>query len=302
MTAFALAVIATLLWSLNNIIDKALVQRFSAGGGIPALLIISALFPILLIPTSLVQSDFSIFIPVVQIILLLLSGVCQIAWIWSYLVALREADVTVVMPLMAFAPVFSWIFGMLFLGEFPNSSSLVACGIMVFGAFVLSFRFKEREFDGRLILLTTSSAFLIAATNALFKAGVPEEYQYWQGLLWQSSGTVLVGIFVMLFHRHSRLELERFLQNNATIGIGLNSVNEVITIIGNSLFSRAILLGQIVVVQSTEAFQPVFVFLLGSALGYWLPNHIEEDLSFDVLVRKAIGITVICIGSFLLYA
>ena len=191
---------------------------------------------------------------------------------------------------------------MLFLGEFPNSSSLVACGIMVFGAFVLSFRFKEREFDGRLILLTTSSAFLIAATNALFKAGVPEEYQYWQGLLWQSSGTVLVGVFVMLFHRHSRLELERFLQNNATIGIGLNSVNEVITIIGNSLFSRAILLGQIVVVQSTEAFQPVFVFLLGSALGYWLPNHIEEDLSFDVLVRKAIGITVICIGSFLLYA
>ncbi len=299
--ALSFALGATLLWSLTNLLDKGLVQRYGAGGSLNALIVISALFPVLLVPLSIAMSGFHVGLAPMSIGLLILSGICQISWVGLYLTALQNDDVTVVMPLMSLSPVFAWIAGMVMLGEFPGATELVGSAVILISALVLSYHRKKASVNYKLVAMTGLAACLVALTNALFKLGTGDDSLYWAGLCWQSFGTFLVGAFAVIFHSSTRDTFAEFLRNNAKFSISVNLANESLTLGGNALFGQALLLGQLMVIQSTEAFQPVFVFLLGTILSYFFPKHLTEDLSRFALIQKVIGIFGIGIGSVILF-
>ena len=301
MQALVLALGATLLWSLTNLLDKGIVQRYGADGAVGALIIISALFPILMTGPSLVLAEFDVALPQASVAILLLSGACQVAWIGLYLKALQSSDVTVVMPLMALSPLFAWLAGMVVLSEFPASFELVGSAIILLSALILSYEKRRGTINYKLIATVSLASCLIAVSNALFKSGTAQETIYWAGLFWQSLGSFSVGIFIILLHRPTYYALNDFLQKNPLVGIGINSTNEIITLCGNALFGQALLLGKLMIIQSTEAFQPIFVFLLGTSISFFFPNHIKEDLSSHALIKKLVGISGVCAGSLVLF-
>lgn len=299
VTGLTLALCAAVMWSLNNILDKVLVQRFGANGGVRALVVVSALFPVVMLPICLFNG--AVHLSMWPILILLLSGVTQIAWIWLYMIALHKADVTIVMPLMALSPVAAWVLGAVLLAELPQIVDTLACAVIVCGAVVLTYEFQRRRLNFSLLILVASASALVAATNALFKLGVRDDDAYWGGLYWQSIGTVLFGLLLSLGSAKVRNELRDFFADNATLGIGINGANESITLIGNALFSQAILYGQIAIIQSMEALQPVFVFIMGVTLTRIAPRYITEDLTTGATIKKLVGIGIICAGTVVLF-
>lgn len=300
MTGLLLAISATVMWSLNNILDKVLVQRFGANGGVRALVILSALFPTVMVPIC-IFSGAMVDLSAYATLVLLLSGLAQIAWIWLYMLALHRADVTIVMPLMALSPVAAWIFGLTLLDEMPSFAETAACAIIVLGAIILTYEHHSRRINLSLLMLGLAASALAAATNALFKLAVGTDEGYWSGMYWQSIGTILFGLALFWASKQVRIEFRDFFADNAVLGIGINATNESVTLVGNALFSQAVLYGQIAVIQSMEALQPVFVFILGAVLARLSPRHLSEDLSMGTTIKKLLGIAIICAGTIMLF-
>ena len=296
MTGFILAGIASFLWAIVNIIDKSLVEKYCQDEGVGPLIVLSALFPTILLPVSLFMAEESIWIPSTDIMILIFSGFLTISWISLYLKALYDDDVSIVMPLMQLTPVFALLLGFLFLGEWPPLMKLIAGGVIVIGSLVLSIEQTTGKIKGKLLLSMAGASAIIALTNTLFKFVTVEE-TFWVSMFWHSVGIVIIGVGIYSFHNNYRRQFHTFIKKNWGVGLSLNAVNESLTVAGDVLFTYAILLAPLALVQSMEAYQPVFVFFIGLILTKISPDILKEDTGRNAIIQKVLGITLVVIGT-----
>lgn len=295
---FLFAAIATMFWSATNIIDKYLVSRFSKDGEVGGLLLLSGFFPAVLLPIAYLLGD-GIFLPTTpQIGILMASGVLAVCWMYFYFKALFDEDVSIVMPLFQLTPIFALLFAFVALRELPAPVQIAYGAIIVAGSLILSVERSTGTFKTRLIVYTLTGSALIALTNTLFKY-VALDADFWVSIFWQGLGTVCASSLLLIYAPFRNAFLH-FMSVNWGIGLALNALNETFTIVGNVLFAYAILLAPLALVQTTEAYQPIFVFTASVILAVLFPKHIREDISKGVLVHKTLGITVVVLGSYLL--
>ncbi len=295
-----LGVGAAFLFSLVNIVDKYLIERFSKDSGIGALIILSSLFPVTLIPIALIIEQGAVELSVYASAVLILSGALTTTWVTLYLLALEDDDVSRVMPIFQFTPVAAFILAFIFLGEMPEVKHLIAGVIIVLGSFVLGYELSTGKFKWRLLWLIVGASIAIALMNTLFKL-IALDASFWTSIFWQAIGTVLSGLILFAAHKNYRRQFIAFIKENTGIGLSLNTANESLTLAGDVLFAFAILLAPLALVQTTEAFQPVFVFFIGLAVTLLSPKLFKEDLSKESLVQKILGISVVFFGTLLLY-
>lgn len=296
MTGFLLAGIAAFLWSIVNIIDKALVEKYCQDEGVGSLIVLSALFPSILLPISLLMAEDSIWLPTQDIAILIFSGFLTVAWISLYLKALYDDDVSIVMPLKQLTPVFALIFGFIFLGEWPATVKLVAGGVIVIGSLILSIEQTDGTIKKKLLLSMAGASAIIALMNTLFKFVTVAE-TFWVSMFWHSVGIVIVGLSIYVFHTKYRNQFHAFIKSNWGVGLSLNATNESLTVVGDVLFAFAILLAPLALVQSMEAYQPVFVFIIGMIMVKIAPKLLNEDTSRNVIIQKIIGILLVVVGT-----
>jgi uncharacterized membrane protein len=296
MSGFLLAGIAAFLWSLVNIIDKALIERFCKIEGTGALLILSALFPAVLLPISYFFAEQSIIVSFHDVAILIFSGFLVVAWIALYFNALLDDDVSVVMPMMQLVPVFAFIFGYLLLNELPSGAMLLAGLVIVIGSLVLSIEQTTGTIKKRLLVSMIAVSAIIALMNTLFKFVTVAE-NFWVSVFWHTLGIVIVGVVLYLFHSSYRCQFHQFIKSNWGIGLSLNAVNESLTLGGDLLFAYAILLAPLALVQTMEGYQPLFVFLMGLIITKISPNILNENVTKPIIIQKGIGIALVIVGS-----
>lgn len=296
MFGYVIASIAVFFWSIVNIIDKTLVERFSKDGGVGALLMLSALFPAVLIPISYLLSGSTLFIPYTDIAILFFTGVLNVAWIYLYLDSLQDDDVSRVVPLMQLTPVFALFFGLIFLNEWPTTSQLLAGAVIVVGSLIISVERTTGRIKLKLILSLAGVSAIFALIQALFKLTTTDS-DFWVSMFWRSVGIMFVGISLFIFHKKYRCQFVNFIKANWGLGAVINSLNETLTVVGDVLFAFAVLITPLALVQTMEAYQPVFIFLIGLILSHFAPNILNEDVSFLSLAQKLLGITIIVSGS-----
>ena len=112
----------------------------------------------------LLSTILSGFLSLVFLILLILNwqpinGISSTFWI-SFIVtgigfaiaqfsmtrAVARSDLSITIPLLSFSPVFTLIFGIFLLGEFPNSMELGAVFLIILGAYILNLDFQKKDF------------------------------------------------------------------------------------------------------------------------------------------------------------
>ena len=299
MSGFEFGIVAAAFWSATNIIDKYLVGRFANEGGVGALLTLSALFPIVVLPIAYLATNQSIWLPIDQIGVLLLSGLLTVTWVYFYLRALESDDASIVMSLFQLTPLFALAFGYLLLAELPTTGQILFGAVIVLGSIVLAIDRISGSIKGTLLALVLTASALIALTNTLFKL-VALSADFWTAIFWQGLGAVLTGLTIYCMHRPFRVSFHNFIAQNWGVGLTLNGINETLTITGNVIFAYAILLAPLAVVQTTEAYQPLFVFVFGSLMAMLFPRLIKEDLSRITLLQKTIGVAIVFIGSYFL--
>lgn len=80
-----------------------------------------------------------------------------------------------------------------------------------------------------------------------------------------------------------------------------SAINEVIDNAAGFLFWFAITLGPVALVQATNSFQPLITLIAVTILAKFFGNHLKEDISFQNMTQKILGISIITAGSVLLY-
>lgn len=292
---FSLGILAAFVWSLTNIVDKYLVRTYAPNGNIGGIVILSCFFPLSLVPVALFLSP-EIYLPPLETILLVSSGMLMVIWLTFYLKALDVADTSVVMSLLMLAPLFGYVFSFFLLGETLSPMQVSLAALIVLGAIILSIDVHERAFRYSVFTFALIASGTMGLLHTLFKYVAVEE-EFWSALTWRSVGMAIAGMIIFTFNAEARRMFRLFLQVSSARILGFNALNESLTVIGDTLFAFAILLAPLALIQTTEAYQPIFILIITTFAARFLSSHVAEDLSHRALLQKGTGMALVIIGS-----
>lgn len=294
LTGLTLGIVAAFFWSLTNIVDKYLTTKYAPEGNVTGILLLSCFFPVVLLPVAYFYGKINFDSSATPLII---SGWLMVAWIYFYLRALTLDDASVVMTILVVTPVFSLLISNLILGEWVTNLQLFGGALTLFGAMIVSYNFSHGGFQYPLLVYSLCAAVVMALMLTLFKFGTPGTADVWQSIFWRSFGMISAGIFVIITITNAKSDFINFVREHTIAGLGLNSVNELLTLAGDTLFAIAILFAPIALIQVTESYQPIFIILITLLLARFGLTSVQESYSKYEIIRKGAGIAIVLIGS-----
>ncbi len=296
---FLLALIPPFLWAIVNHIDGYIISKFTKGGGIGSIIILSSLFSVLVLPIIYFFGEGIQSVSKEHILILMLGGVLSGLAVFFYLKALFSSSVSSVVPIFQTIPVFGFLLGYIFLNELLASNQIFGGILITLGAILISVQFSDKgwSFAKKALFLMLASSFSYALFETLFKFVAIEE-DFWVSIFWQYSGLVFFGILVFIFHTTYRKEFLDLLKNNKLPLLSLNALNETATLVGNFVFGYASLLVPVAMVMVVSTYQPVFVFIIGIIITIFWPSIAVEDMRPKVVIQKILSLIIILIGSY----
>ncbi len=302
MNWFLIALINPFAHALVNHFDKYLISKYMKGGSVGTLILFSALFAIVTLPIIYaIHPDIFATITFGQAIILMINGALLVTAIICYLYALNYDEASYVAPFFQLVPVFGFFLGYLILGETLRSHQFFAAALIVGGSTVLSFQFTngKAHMKKQLVLLMLGSSILYAINAVIFKS-IAVQAGFVDSLFWDMAGKVVFGVILFCAIRSYREQFIELIKVNRFSIVGLNAINEILSLVGEIAIVLAVLYAPVVLVQSVGGLQPVFVFILGLLITLLWPKFGQESLNRATIIQKIIGIAIVTLGAYLL--
>lgn len=317
-----LVLIAQFAWAVENYIDRYLLTRFKAHQeehtGVGTLVLVSAFFAlavsgvvafvaITLAHLGVIETE-PFALATNERLTAMFVGVLEVLWLIPYLYALNRSDETQTAPLFQIVPVFGLVLGLMFFSEVPTAIHIVAAAIILGGSILLNTSWHEKRagnerprMNVRVIGLMTVASLIIALAALLFKDTALEE-NFWGTASWMYLGSFLTGCVLWLVVPKYRQEFSAFIARRDMRGFAVNAVNEVVDNLSLMAFYGAVLLGpSTALVQSTVAYQPVFVLIIAMVAARFGSSFHAERLSGKGTLHRVVGIAIIVFGSVLIF-
>ncbi len=297
---------AQLLWVIGNLFDKYLIETFFRGDdgdddeGIGTLVLFSAFFALLLSGGIWIGWGDSIAFDRSSVLWGLAIGILNAVWVIAYLYAIGRSELTKTVPIFQTIPVFGFLFGFLLLGEVVTTSQFLAAASLMLGSFVLSYNFKEKSMSWLPLFLMLGAAATVALQEVIFKL-VALESSFVTSAFWQGIGLGLAGACLYLFVPTYRIQFNTFIREYNGKIWGVSALNEIFDNAATLVFSYAILLGPVLLVQSVNAYQPLVLFVVSYIVAMFFGNYLREDISTASTIQKLLGIAIITAGSVVLF-
>lgn len=269
---------APFLYAITNHVDKILLQNYFKEGGVGTLIIFSSLLSFIAIPVVLFVDPTVLQTDWFNIAILTVVGAMNLILLWCYLQALNADEPTVVIIFYQLVPVLGLILGYLVLGEMITLMQGVAMALIIVGACIMTLASDE---DGKLTIRLRTLGYMVIASlcwageSTLFKKVALEE-NVWRSFFWESLSMVVIGIILFLFVRRYRQSFLKALKVNSKPILGLNVFNESVYITGNMAASFMVVLIPVALNLLMNSFQPIFVFVIGLVLAWFIPNYATE--------------------------
>lgn len=286
------------LYGVSNFVDKFLIKKKIKEP--LAMVTLSGLVTGLLGITIGLVSGFK-FLGLSQTTLILSAGLFLIFYLIPYFKALKLDDVSRVVPLFQFIPVFTLILSTIFLKETLSFTQTIGLILVVLAGLILSAEKIEGKFfrPRKAMWLMILSSFMYSCVLILFRF-VVREAGYWTTLSWQYMGIGLGAIFLLFLDRIRRSIKAQATQIKSSLPI--ISANNGLAIVADMSGSYAISLVSVPLVTIIGGIQPVVVLVYGLILSLWFPKIIKEDIKKSTLIQKGASIVVIFIGLYLAYS
>lgn len=239
--------------------------------------------------------------------------------------ALHQSEATRVVPIVgALVPIFSFFFSFIFLGETLSERHLLAFVVLINGGILISVKktrfymmkevkekFKrtfgdvfgsihaEYRSTKRLILNSTVSAAYFAGYYVLIKY-IYSTQPFIGSFVWSRLGTFL-GVLVILFipeWRKKILEQRKDAQKPKNFAFFISV--RLLAALAFIMLNWAISMGNVALVSSLQGVQYVFLIFLVLFLSRKFPKIMDEELGGGVMLQKAIGISLITTGLYML--
>jgi len=329
-TWFILALVAQIFWALGIFLDKYLLveQAEEVNNGsaedeeeIPTavgmLIITSALlvgfvalsiFGYLVVQNGVGGAVDTISISRSDVHTALLIGFFEILWLIPYFYALDETDESVGPPVLQSIPVFGFVLGYFFFNEIPGIVHILAGIAIISGSLILNIQIlkKEQEKTGftirwRPVLLMFLSAFIISALGFFFK-DTAANTGFGPTAFWTAIGACFTGILIWIVVPKYRREFNAFIKARCYKLYAMNFLNEVLDDAAIFMYYAAITFGtSTALVQSTIAYQPLLILFFAFIFTKMGMMEKREKLSRGEWVVRILGISIICIGTILIF-
>jgi drug/metabolite transporter (DMT)-like permease len=290
MTWFGYAIFAMLFWGLSNLLDKYIFTTHK----IPAMIgWFSGLVGVIV--SFIVYGLYGIEYPSIGIAFMcMLSGVLYSGGVLSYIIAIKNDDVSKLVALYNFVPIFIAVLAAIFLGEVFSPAVYIAIAVMVVGALLLSADIDKK------IKFTKGFVFIMISVCCFSASNLMDEYL----LRYVDVKTLFVlirfGFFITLipflhiFYRDvkklyaSSKKHILFLIGSSTLGI-----------VGFLSFYNALRTGYVTLAESLSALQPLIVLLGAAVLSLFFKDVYAAEIHKDKLVTRILGIIMLIGGSFI---
>ena len=301
MNWFLVALLPPFLWSISNHIDKYLINKYFQNAGAGALVIFSALIGTVLLPVIALFTPGVFDISKINALIIIVNGILIICSLMPYLYALSKEEASVVVPLWQLIPVFTYLLAYVLLGESLSSRQLVAFGLIFIGTFIISLDLTHPipKLKHTVLLLMVLSCLLGAIGGVVFKYVALEE-TFWVSAFWQYIGFTIFALFLLIFIPSYRRSFFYVVKQNKGFVLGLNTLNEFISIIAALIMNYASLLAPVALVSVLNGLQPFFVFVVGLILTLYFPKLGKEKVTTKDVIQKILAISIVIIGAYLL--
>ncbi|MEE4197268.1 MAG: EamA family transporter [Bacteroidales bacterium] len=197
---------------------------------------------------------------------LLVSGTLNIVTSIFYIKAIKLADLSIVIPLTTFTPLFLLITSPLIVNEFPTIYGIIGIVLIVFGSYILNIKERRNGWyapfqalvhnkGARLMLMV---AFLWSITSNFDKVGLQNSSPLFWGVIINLYITIGITPFIFIYSRKQIRQIPKNLKTLLPVGIfhGLMIVFHMISI-------SLTLVAYLISIKRTSALMSV---VLGSAL------------------------------------
>jgi len=298
------AFLSPALFAVSNHLDKYLMQTYFRKAGVGALIIFSSLIYLLALPLLYIFKPAVFGVSVLQAFLLITECLLGILGILIYLWVMKKEETSVVVPFFQTIPIFYLVLGYIVLGEILTLTQILGSFVIIIGSTLLSLDLGDRKklkIKFKVLLPMLLSSFLLSLTGLIFKY-VALETDFWTSTFWEYTGAIIASvIFLGLIPTYRREFISVFNKSGFPV-VALNAANEAINLTGTLALRFASMFAPLALVQVIGGFQSVFAFVYGIILSLFFPKWGKEDLATAVVIQKILTITLILIGTYILFA
>lgn len=289
-----LSLMAPLLWSLSNILDKFAIEHITSNY-IPFIFLLSVgnTFFAALIFIFLDTSKIDILFASLNI----LSGLAIFLQYFAYSYSLEDMDVSVVIPIHQSEPLFVLAASILIFNAFPTYEQALGFFLITGGILILCMSKKTILGLGekRHIAMVFVSAFF-GAISTIISDEILKIKNLEFVLLFNFSGYALGG-FLLLLNPAWRKLIAQDLKTLNTKQLGIFAATNLFDVGGYIFFMAALAVGGgAALVSVIVSIHPLFVLIFGAIATRLFPNFISEDIAPSGILRKSLSILIIISG------
>jgi transporter family protein len=302
MLWLTIGLVPPILWALVNHTDKFLLSKSEHKSSVDVLMVYSTLFSFIVLPILFLFTKHNLFVNWTQVGVQIIGGVLLTLGIYFYLAALFKDEASVVIPFAMLIPVFGYFMSVWLLDEILSVKQIIACSLIIFGALILSFELGEEKkirFRYGVLACMFLSTLFQAAQGILFKV-VTIENSFVVSTFWLHVGIAICGILLITFRRGLWGKFLESVRLNGRLMFGVGLVSEAVSAGAYMIRDFALLLAPAAIILTLNGYQPVFVFILGTAFTIWFPKFATEKIRLIHLVHKGVAIAIVVAGTVLI--
>ena len=292
MEWFLFALLAPILWSFCNVMDKFLLEKHikNAISYEIVITIFNTISIVILLFIAPISTNLYGFLFGITI------GLIGVIAVIFYNSSMIHEEASRVVPIVYLSSIFVPILAYIFLGEFFKLEKYLAIIFIVLGGALISYKriAKKWRFSSA-IKFALISAFLWAVTSVMSKY-ILGFIDFFTLTVWQLVGYLIFGPLFLLSSKVRTNFLKDIRRFNKKITV-LMIINTLIYLIGVLSFFFATSIGMISLVYAIVSTQPFFIFIYMLIMSKIAPKIIKEKIDKSTIVLKLIAIFLIIIGS-----
>lgn len=233
------------------------------------------------------------------------SGALFVFTLTVFYKAIQLSEVSRVAPIVGVSiPVFTYLLAYVFLGAALSSRQMMAFGLLVIGGFLMSAKIsrgKIVQIKGMAIAIMAGLMFAsyYVMIDFLFeRAGFLDVF-----MILQFGGFLgAAALFISPKNRKEILMMKKekndIIENKASAALFI--YNKITAAVAAILLMYAISIGDVIIINSLQSMQYVFVFILAVILSRKLPELFNEQTGSEVVMQKSIALVLIASGLLLI--
>jgi transporter family protein len=291
MSWILFSVLAALTWAVVNIIDKYVLDKLVRKPIIPVMVmgvigLIASIF-------IFIFKGFS-YLSIFNILLTFISGFFYVIAILFYFKAVQIEEISRIIPLWHFAPLFTLILATIFLGEIFTPIKYIGILLLVSGVILISYK-KEIKI-GKAAWFMIFGSFLLSINYVLTKY-LLNFTDYWTIFSYVRIGSFLTLIPILYLNFP---ELMLTVRKHGKKAVGLMSLAEILNLAAVLFITIAAAIGFVSLVNALSSVQPFFVLLFAVILSVFYPKILKEEIGKSVILLKITAIALMFAGVILI--